>query len=164
MILNDIDNFERICREAVRYATIDSTTAPSVHPFEVREVHFVLPIVVRKLFDNGHYSQATFEAFKFLDKEVSRLSGESETGFKLMMKAFSEDSPLIALTACKTVEEKDEQHGYRFIFAGSSLAIRNPRGHLYSLINSPDECLDHLSLASLLLRRIETAGFTLLKP
>ncbi len=78
-----------------------------------------------------------------------------------MMRVFSKTTPVLSLTSCKTTEEKDEQEGYKFLFAGSSSAIRNPRGHLYSMTNSPDECLDHLSLASLLLRRLETAGFTL---
>jgi hypothetical protein len=35
------------------------------------------------------------------------------------------------------------------------LAIRNPRGHEYAVKDDPDTCLDHLSLVSLLLRRVE---------
>ncbi len=45
------------------------------------------------------------------------------------------------------------------MFAGSMLAIRNPRGHEVSLSESPDQCLDHLSFASFLLRRLEESGF-----
>jgi uncharacterized protein (TIGR02391 family) len=114
---------------------------------------------VRDLFDDGHYAQATFEAFKFIDKEIQRLSGDSESGFKLMMKVFSESSPKIKLTACTTESQKDEQRGYQFVFAGSVLAIRNPRGHEYSVKDDPDTCMDHLSLASLLLRRLEKSGY-----
>jgi hypothetical protein len=36
--------------------------------------------------------------------------------------------------------------------------IRNPRGHLPSVVDDPDTCLDHLSLCSMLLRRLEQAG------
>jgi hypothetical protein len=42
--------------------------------------------------------------------------------------------------------------------AGAMLAIRNPRGH-ENLIDTPDRCLDHLSLASLLIRRLEESRY-----
>jgi uncharacterized protein (TIGR02391 family) len=89
------------------------------------------------------------------------LANNSEAGFKLMMAVLSESSPQLKLTPCGTTSEKDEQKGFQFLFAGSMLAIRNPRGHEHSVIDSPDECLDHLSLASLLLRRLQSAGYTL---
>jgi uncharacterized protein (TIGR02391 family) len=129
-----------------------------VHPFDSRDIHPKLPQVVRDLFDDGHYAQATFEAFKYIDKEIQRLSGDSESGFKLMMKVLPENTPLIQLTPCMTSSEKDEQKGYQFLFAGSILAIRNPRGHEHSVKDDPDTCMDHLSLASLLLRRLEKSG------
>ena len=76
-----------------------------------------------------------------------------------MMAAFSEETPLVQLTALSSESEIDEQKGYRFIFAGTVMAVRNPRGHDYELVDNQDECLDHLSLASLLLRRLEQSGF-----
>jgi uncharacterized protein (TIGR02391 family) len=115
---------------------------------------------VKTLFDDGYYSEATFQAFKFVDKTIQRLSKSKNSGFKLMMDALNDSSPFVQLTACKSVSEKDEQKGYQFLFAGSSLAIRNPRGHEYDIEDSPDVCLDHLSLASLLLRRLEQSGFS----
>jgi len=118
-----------------------------------------LPKKVRKLFDDGHYVQATFEAFKYLDKEVQRHSKLQECGFKLMMQALTESGSPIILTSCQTISERDEQKGYQFLFAGSVLAIRNPRGHEYNVSDDPDTCLDHLSLVSMLLRRLEDAGY-----
>lgn len=150
--------FERIARSATQLAYAEEPRAEPDHPFESRNIHPVLPPSVKKLFDDGHYSQATFEAFKFLDKEVARLAKHSESGFKLMMVAFSEASPLLKLNGCVSTSEKDEQKGFQFLFAGSMLAIRNPRGHEYAIHDSPDECLDHLALASLLLRRLQSAG------
>jgi hypothetical protein len=48
-----------------------------------------LPPDVRTLFDDGHFPQATFEAFKYLDKTVEKHSGLlNDTGKDLMMKAF----------------------------------------------------------------------------
>jgi uncharacterized protein (TIGR02391 family) len=154
-----LDKFERIVRVASRHASLPDPHRSPEHPFESRNVSPALPRIVRSLFDDGHYAQATFEAFKFVDKEVARLSASKKSGFALMMEAFAKVSPLIKLTGCGTVSEEDEQEGFRFLFAGSTMAIRNPRGHEYSLHDSPDECLDHLALASLLLRRLQAAGY-----
>ena len=71
-----------------------------------------------------------------------------------MMAAFNEASPKIKLNDLSTVSEKDEQMGFRFVFAGSMSAIRNPRGH--EIRTDPiDLCLDHLSFASVLFRTFE---------
>jgi uncharacterized protein (TIGR02391 family) len=115
---------------------------------------------VRQLFDNGHYAQATFEAAKFLDKEVQRHAGLSGTGFKLMMAAFDPDKAPISLTPRSSESEVDEQRGFQFLFAGTSMAIRNPRGHEHSVLDDADTCLTHLSLLSLLLRRMIEAGYS----
>ncbi len=154
-----LSRFERVARRASQYTAARSEPAGGLHPFDERNINPSLPLVIRDLFDNGHYAQATFEAYKFLDKEVQRHSGSPENGFKLMMQAFAAESPLIKLTALSIVSERDEQKGFQFIFAGSVLAIRNPRGHEFGIVDSPDKCLDHLNLASLLLRRLEEAGF-----
>lgn len=152
--------FESIVRNAHQLTEIDKENEYQ-HPFEIRNIHPLLPNDVRDLFDNGHYSQATFEAFKFLDKEVQRLSGLTETGKSLMMLAFRETNPIIVLADSTSESGKNIQEGYKFLFAGSVMAIRNPRGHEHSLKDDIDTCLDHLSLVSHLLRQIEAAGCTL---
>jgi uncharacterized protein (TIGR02391 family) len=159
---NTFSLFEMIVRRALTFTEAPPKEPRDIHPFDTRDIHPNIPQIVRDLFDDGHYAQSTFEAFKFIDKEVQRLSGESENGFKLMMKVFPESSPIIKITPCSSISEKDEQKGYQFLFAGSILAIRNPRGHEYAVRDSPDACLDHLSLASLLLRRLEQAGYRII--
>lgn len=149
--------FERVVRMAHTFTDARSVPSGGLHPFDHRDIHPKLPPIVKQLFDDGHCAQATFEAYKFVDKEVQRLSKSTESGFKVMMQAFAAENPLIRLTPLATQSEKDEQKGFQFLFAGSTLAIRNPRGHEHSLVDSPDHCLDHLSLASLLLRRLEDA-------
>ncbi len=125
-----------------------------LHPFDERNIHPEISAVSIKLFDDGHYSQATFEAFKYIDVKVKRLSSLNESGHRLMMAAFSETSPKIKLTSLTSQAEIDEQMGYKFIFAGAMSAIRNPRGHEIN-IDPIGLCLDHLSFASVLLRRLE---------
>lgn len=158
---SDFRRFENFARASLAFTDAPSERAGEVHPFEARDIHPRLPQIVRDLFDDGHFAQATFEAFKYIDKEIQRLSSDSESGFKLMMKVLAENSPVIKLTKCSTTSEKDEQKGFQFLFAGSVLAIRNPRGHEYAVRETPDACLGHLSLASLLMRRLEEAGYTL---
>lgn len=151
--------FERFVRQANQLTEARQSPAGGLHPFDERNIHERLRPVAKKLFDDGHYAQATFEGFKFVDKEVQRWSSLKHVGAKLMQQAFASESPLIALTPLSNESEKDEQKGYQFLFTGSVWAIRNPRGHEVGVIDSPDLCLDHLSLGSMLLRRVEDAGF-----
>jgi uncharacterized protein (TIGR02391 family) len=153
--MNDFLNpFENIVRLSGRLGRSDEDARYQAHPFDERNIHPEIGIVSLKLFDDGHYSQATFEAFKYLEIAVKKLARINDSGFKLMMSAFAENMPKIKLTALQSTSEIDEQSGYKFIFAGAMSAIRNPRGHDIN-IDSVDRCLDHLSLASVLLRRLE---------
>lgn len=153
--MNSLAAFEAIVRATKNVGQPLAVEAQgSVHPFDERNIHPDIAKVSLKLFDNGHYSQSTFEAFKYLELHVKKLSGVNESGFKLMMSAFAEANPKIKLTDLVTVSDIDEQSGFKFIFAGVMSAIRNPRGH--DITTDPiHRCLDHLSLASVLLRRIE---------
>jgi uncharacterized protein (TIGR02391 family) len=154
-----LKQFSDIVRRAHKFTEASSEPIGGGHPFDTRNIHSRLPKNVRALFDNGHYAQSTFEAYKFIDKEVQRLAVSKESGFKLMMSAFNDATPPLKLTPMVSMSEKDEQKGYQFLFAGSILAIRNPRGHEYALVDSPDTCLDHLGFASQLLRRLEKSGY-----
>jgi uncharacterized protein (TIGR02391 family) len=154
-----LDRFETIVRRAKAFDARDGQDSLALHPFDRRNIHPRLPPKVRKLFDDGHYAEATFESFKFIDKIVQKHSKVSESGMKLMMHVFDEAKPLLQLTALSNSSEIDEQKGYRFLFSGAVMAIRNPRGHEVNISDDPDTCLDHLAFASLLLRRLEQSGF-----
>jgi len=146
--------FEKIARTLKNVGQSSPLETRGVHPFDERNIHPDIVSVSMKLFDNGHYSQATFEAFKYLDVQVKKLSGINDSGYRLMMAAFAEASPKIKLTDMVTSSDIDEQIGFKFMFAGVMSAIRNPRGH--DITSDPiDRCLDHLSVASVLLRRME---------
>ena len=154
-----LERFEKIARRANELDTRDTQSGVALHPFDRRNLHPLLPKKVRKLFDNGHYSEATFEAFKYIDKVVQKHSKMSETGVKLMMQVFDDQKPILKLNALASLSEIDEQKGFRFLFSGAVMAIRNPRGHEVNVTDDPDTCLDHLAFASLLLRRLEESGF-----
>ena len=76
-----------------------------------------------------------------------------------MMDAFDEAKAPIKLTPLSNVSEVDEQKGYRWVFAGSVWAIRNPRGHEVTMPDDIDTCLDHLAFVSMLIRRLEQSGY-----
>lgn len=160
---NRLDKFEAIARVFAGLPSHEPaapTAEPlSADPFDRRNIHPDLAEKVRALFDDGHYPEATSLAFKYLDKKVQKHSGLTEVGFGLMMAAFDETKPKVTLNALVTTSEKDEQKGYRFVFAGAMQGIRNPRAHEPTIVDDPDICLDHLSLVSLLLRRLEQAGY-----
>ncbi len=153
-----LDFFERIARVAHQFTEAETTKRQAEHPFDLRNVHPDMPADVRQLFDNGHFAQATFEAFKYVDEEMQRISGSSEYGSKLMLQVLGGSPPAVQLNPGMTKNEQSEQEGFKFLFAGAMLAIRNPRGHKSGLRDDPDTCLDHLSLASMLLRKLEEAG------
>jgi uncharacterized protein (TIGR02391 family) len=147
--------FEKIVRRLPAPEERNTGTNGAIHPFDERNIHPEIARVSKKLFDDGHYSQATFEAFKYIDTQVQSLSHVSESGWSLMMTVFDEKKPIIRLTAMTTKSEIDEQKGYRYLFGGSMSGIRNPRGHEVNMPDTIDQCLDHLSVASVLLRRLE---------
>lgn len=150
--------FEGIVRKAHAFTESPGDPGSTLHPFDERNIHSDLPVDVRRLFDNGHYSQATFEAFKYVDEEVQRISGDNDFGKSLMMRVFGGTPPKLPLNPGMTTTEQSEQEGYKFLFAGSMAGIRNPRGHKTGVVDDPDTCLDHLGFASLLLRKLEDAG------
>jgi len=90
---------------------------------------------------------------------VTRVGGGlAGTGFGLMTQAFNESDPKVKLNDLVTESDVDEQKGFRHMFAGAQSGLRNPRGHGTDLEDSPDVCLDHLSVALVLLRRLDDAG------
>lgn len=157
-----IDHFKRL--EQVAYRIYGQNLGASSedkyereHPFDARNIHPAITSVSKQLFDDGHYSQATLVAFIRIEERVREESSIDATGFNLMMNAFNEDNPRIALNNLSNESEKNEQKGYRYIFAGSMSGVRNPRAHSTTFPETMDECLDHLSLASALMRKIDNA-------
>lgn len=158
-MLSELGRFEQVARRAHQFSEAREKSRAFAHPFSERNIAPEIPAIVQQLFDNGHYAQATFEAYKFVDKEIQRHARSSKSGFQLVMDVLGGASPTVRLTPMLTVSQQDEQKGFQFLFAGAILAIRNPRGHEYAVNDDPDQCLDHLSLASLLIRRLADAGY-----
>ena len=113
----------------------------------------------RQLFIDGHYQNAVEDAFKALDQAVAHKTGIVDSGTNLMRKAFRRESPVLALTQLQTESDRGIQEGYEHMFAGSMLAIRNPRAHGFS-VDHPDEAMELIVWAHHLMRKLRAATKT----
>ncbi len=122
----------------------------------IDSLHQKIKKASKKLFEDGHYSSAIFEACKALKSEVQRVSGlEDIDGIPLMQAAFSPGNPRIRFSLMHTKTEKDEQRGFMDLFAGVMGGIRNPRGHDDVLDKQPIMVLEALSLISFLMKKLD---------
>ncbi len=136
----------------------EDTIFERTHSFEGRDIHPEIASASQELFDNAHYPEATFRACKILEEKVGRLTSSKEKGVKLMNKAFNAENPKLLLSDLEdSTQNKNEQEGYRSLFCGAMAAIRNPRAHGAKIEDGIDQCLDHLSLASMLMRKLDDA-------
>ena len=132
-------------------------TREDEHPFDRRNIHPEIAKVSKPLFDNKHYKQATQEACSYIEEIVKQQSEiKGKVGFDLMMAAFDKKKKRICLNALSDDNEMNEQEGFRYIFAGTFSGIRNPRSHGQHP-ETMEECLDNLSLLSLLMRKLDNA-------
>jgi uncharacterized protein (TIGR02391 family) len=110
------------------------------------------------LFEDGHASRAVFAAFQAVEHRVQELTGRSESGKGLMMTVFNEQQPALDVSRYDGRSGQDEREGFKFLFSGAILALRNPRGHGPEVADDPEEAMEYLALASLLMRRLDDAA------
>ena len=130
------------------------------HPFDARNIHPRIDSACRRLFDDGHYPQATFEAYKALEEIIKERSGiKNLTVVKLCLKVFDEEKPILIINDGDKEYDKKSQEGYKKIFVGVFSAIRNKRGHKVgiSIHEGIDDCLDNVTMASMLARLVDEA-------
>jgi uncharacterized protein (TIGR02391 family) len=133
--------------ERIRETTTDLFDKMQFHPKVIK--------VSKSLFETGHYAPAIFEAFKAVNNFVKEKTSLSQDGKALMSKVFNENNPVIKLNELSTVSDKDEQEGFKFLFMGAMVGIRNPKAHDNIVQTDPYRTLEYLSFASLLMRRAE---------
>lgn len=129
--------------------------------YENLQLHHRICEVSKLLFKDGHYREAIFASFKEIAIIVKDRSGRTDLdGQDLMAQVFSEKNPVIALNSLKNQSDIDEQKGFRLIYMGAMIGIRNPEAH--ERMPQPDaiSALKYLSLASLLAERAEEASVT----
>jgi uncharacterized protein (TIGR02391 family) len=125
-------------------------------PLQLLDALQLHPRIIRtskSLFSSGHYAEAIFAAFKAVNNFTKRKTGQSLDGKDLMAKAFNESKPIIKINKLTTQSERDEQEGFRFLFMGAMVGIRNPKAHDDTRQIDYHKALEYLAFASLLMRR-----------
>ena len=129
----------------------DSALAPTI-----ARLHPAVVIKAYRLFDDGHYASAVFEAFKAIEVRVAAQSGLDISGRPLMAAALADGGP-IQLAAEIGGSTNDEQEGFKLLFMGAIQGIRNPKAHTFDRPPSAQRAAEYLSLASVMLRRLDDA-------
>ncbi len=123
--------------------------------FSDRKMHPSVVFAAKRLFKDGHFSQAIFEVCKLLNKRVQEVSGLDIDGKALMLTALSANNPKVRINRNISTTDKDEQEGFMHIFAGVMHGIRNPKGHEIYDLRDPIRALEYLSMLSLLFRKLD---------
>lgn len=125
-------------------------------------IHQSIISVAKSRFDSGHHADAVEAAMKEVNVRVKQIykniSGSEDDGASLMKNAFSVRNPRIVLGDISTESGKNIQQGYMEIFSGAMMGIRNPKAH-ENITISKDRAIHFLFLASLLMNKIDEAGY-----
>jgi len=125
------------------------------HLFDKMQFHPKILEASESLFKTKHYAQAILEAFKAVNNFVKQKTGLALDGKDLMAQVFNKEDPIIKLNELRTQSERDEQEGFRFLFMGAMVGIRNPKAHDIVVQEDPYKTLEYLGFASLLLKKID---------
>lgn len=131
--------------------------ATPVESVRITGMHPDVSAAAAALYADGYYSQAVFEAFKAVEARVKDLSELDQSGKKLMSMAFGTAAPTLDITTTTGQNAVDEREGFNQLFMGATQGIRNPRGHGDPLTDKPDEAIEYLAVASMLMRRLDLA-------
>lgn len=132
----------------------DTAESP-VNLFDKMQFHPRVIEVSESLFKTDNYSSAIFEAFKAVHNYVQDKTGLTLDGVNLMEKVFNENKPILQLNELLTKSDRDEQKGFKDLFMGSQMGIRNPQAHENVKPEEQNIALEYLGIASLLMRRID---------
>jgi uncharacterized protein (TIGR02391 family) len=122
--------------------------------------HPAVIVACREPYEAGQLKHAVLEAFIRVIGEVKHKSGlTSLDGDSLMNRAFGSEkqAPTIRFNALSTDAERDEQRGFMYMFKGI-VGIRNNYAHTNTKLDDPERAHEYLTLASLLMRLLDSAS------
>jgi uncharacterized protein (TIGR02391 family) len=128
--------------------------------FDSRSFHAEIITHCRKLFGQGHFFHAVFEAAKVYNKSVREKAKSTKDGSDLMMAVWGSDG-VLKVTPCQTDTDRNVQDGIKFLSGGLMRAIRNPTAHepaLHWPITEQDAA-DILAFMSFLFRQLDKAVY-----
>ena len=130
----------------------EALTARDVHPDVLR--------FCRAEFVADDYFHTVLEATKSIAHKIRNRTSLTDDGASLVDRALGGDTPMLAINALSTENEKSEQRGFANLVKGVFGMFRNPTAHaprVYWAMTKAD-AEDLLSLASLIHRRLDAAN------
>ncbi len=133
----------------------ESPASKARRAFGDLDLHPEIARACSKLFSDGHYAEAVENACKVLDMLVKMRSMRMDpSGTELMQLVFSPKAPVLKFNEQKNDSERSEQQGMMYLFAGTMLAIRNPRAH--GLVKDhPENAVAYISFISMLAKALD---------
>lgn len=108
------------------------------------------------LYEDTYYDEAVRKAAQRFVNRVQELVDRPDLdGAGLINKSFSEDSPLLAFSDRRSLTERDEHNGYRFLAAGLTHALRNVLSHHDNYGLSEISAFEWLCFISAMHRRLD---------
>ena len=118
--------------------------------------------VSKRLYLDGHYSDAACDAFIEINDRVKKMFSivhpqeKTPDGDTAMKTVFSAKSPIIEICDRSNYTGFNIQKGYMEMLSGAMSALRNPKAHANITI-SADESMRQLVFASMLMYKIDEA-------
>lgn len=140
-------------------ASLDAIIAEEEKPSVWNCVHPRIKAVSMKLYFDGHYIEASMNAFIEINDAVKELYSkahpgeEPPDGVSLMNKAFGKNG--LKLGDLKTETGRNIQEGFRSMFAGGIQAFRNPKAHSNKETISAAEAMRRIMFASSLMYELD---------
>ncbi|MFI5541527.1 TIGR02391 family protein [Nocardia sp. NPDC051900] len=130
--------------------------------FEASSLHPAIAKIANDRLHAGQGNDAVFRAFEAIESRIQQLTGRTEIGDSLVNTVFKQHDPASSLldVSGDDLEESrrgHERNGYRFLFMGAAIGVRNTHAHGSRPEISPTEAFELLALASHLMRRLDLA-------
>ncbi|MBN1177102.1 MAG: TIGR02391 family protein [Dehalococcoidales bacterium] len=153
---------------------VKDTTISPIKLFDIMQFHPKVLEASRPCFVTENYREAILNAFIALITYIKEITALDLDGDDLMNQVFSFNYdkekkvitkyPIIRINELSNQTERDEQQGLMFLCKGAAAGIRNPKAHTLIAQTNPLQTLEYLSLASLLIRRVEESKVVKAKP
>jgi len=141
-----------------------ASTSPLYRDARIATLHPQIRAVAKRYLSRESPEVAVFEALKAIVGRVKDETGLDLDGTTLMGEAMSDRDPRVRFGDLNTQTGRDFQAGSRFMFMGAVGSMRNPDAHQSFRELTEEQAFEELSVASLLMRRLDEAVITKSKP
>ena len=153
--------------EALSYCEAGARIDPN-ELFDAMQLHQKVRDGTQKLFKDGHYPQAVFEAFKIVIILLKEKSGRKDVDGRALVEevlGFTWDKtkkaltkpPVLAINKMESESHRDEQEGFKWLMVGACVGIRNLPAHEVVAEREPFQTLELLAFASYLSKILDQA-------